>query len=214
MNFKFPVIKVVWLALIMCALPGCRKFMSSPLSTPAYGTKIKLTSGIGVPNICEPGMRMSEILRGIGMYAKYHNPDVDYYAKYEWGLEICNEGCRERNRIYVLLFRVQPVEYATNDIYRPYFENGNSMFRGVLDSKLDFSDGKVRVEEVLKEYGDVEVVFRQGEPYREVGTKAHEFLGGNDEVMAIFYPAKGVSFIFDGGFVSAFTIFKPLRLKK
>ncbi len=175
--------------------------------------KVCITSGVGIRSVCEPGMRISTILRRIGRYVKYHDSG-DCYAKYEWGLDIPVEKGGVGARVETMVFRVRPVEYGVaqpSDLYyRPAFPNEASLFRGKLDESVDFSSGEVSVEEIVRKYGDCQVTFRQGEGWSSLeGVDSFKVEGVNGEVLCLNYKARGVSFTFKDALVEAIVIFKP-----
>ena len=84
-------------------------------SPDSWGKKVFVTSGVGIRSVCEPGMRISTILRRIGRYAKYHDSG-DCYAKYEWGLDIFGVKGGVGARVDTMVFRVRPVEYGVANL--------------------------------------------------------------------------------------------------
>jgi predicted membrane protein len=182
-------------------------------SPDSWGKKVFVTSGVGIRSVCEPGMRISTILRRIGRYVKYHDSG-DCYAKYEWGLDIFGVKGGVGARVDTMVFRVRPVEYGVTQpsdlCYRPDFSNEFSLFRGKLDETVDFSSGEVSVEEIVRKYGDCQVTFRQGEGWSSLeGVDSFKVEGVNGEVMCLNYKSRGVSFTFKDALVEAIVIFRP-----
>ncbi len=197
---------------------GCRESKSCSRETGMEGKDVNLVSGIGVPTHCECGMRITEILRKIGTYAKYHDISrtEDIYVKYAWGLEIGNEKRRDCARIDTLLFWVQPVEWCgTNELSCvPDFSSERSLFRGTVDGVLDFSSGKVTADEVMNKYGDCQVAFHQGEPFHDVeDVMSFKILYVNGDICCLNYRTKGIQFVFHNGLVYNILVFKPCSLK-
>ena len=173
-----------------------------------------IISGVGIPSVCEPGMRISTILRRIGRFANYHDSD-DYYAKYEWGLDIEVAKKGWGTRVDTLLFRVLPIEWGTLEPfdlhYRPTFSNESALFRGRVDGIIDFSNGKVPIDEIVGKYGDCLVTFRHGEPWESVeGVESYKVVGVNGEVLCLCYQSHGIQFVFRDGLVESIVVFKPL----
>lgn len=199
------------IAFICCFLLNFRD--TSNVAICERNKNVSVFSGRGIPSVCEPGMRLSTVLKRIGRYVKYHDSS-DCYVKYEWGLDISVKADRFCVQVDTMVFMVQPVErgvfHAFDLCYRPDFSNETSMFRGNLDGIVDFSSGAIPVEEIIRKYGECQITFRQGEAWKSLeGVDSFRVEGTNGDVICLNYKSRGVSFTFMDRLVQSIVVFRP-----
>ncbi len=201
---------VLALALGLVFMLGCQK---SP--TIADNSAIVVQPGVGIANVCEIGMDFSQIRMATG--------DATTQGIYDGSLSWRRLASHGRGRFMLVpsLGAIAAIgideSISLVEFYvRPHKEKivsgleVSTPFRGSLGKLLSFKDSVVSNRQVETIFGSVTQVATNAAEALVFRRNSQAFVHRRgDGVEEIWYPTRGVAFVFETNVVTSFQIYKP-----